>query len=307
MTAAAPVVVVCGTTASGKSELGVRLARELGGEVVSADSRQVYRGLDLGSGKLLPHERGGIPHHLIDVAEPGTTYTVVDFQRDAYAAIDAITARGRRSLLVGGTGLYVDAVVRGYRFRGGPPDPERRRALDALDDAALLARLAQLDPAAVALVDARNRRRLIRAIELAEGGHSYADSRHASPRHPALELGLRWPLDVLDRRIGARLRARIDAGLVEEVERLLARGVPPEWLDGLGLEYRYTVRHLRGEIAPREEYVEQLARAIRRFARRQLTWFRRHASIQWLDTDADVTTEALARARRFLDGKADER
>ncbi|HZO35600.1 MAG TPA: tRNA (adenosine(37)-N6)-dimethylallyltransferase MiaA [Solirubrobacteraceae bacterium] len=294
------LIAVVGTNASGKSALGVELARRLGGEVVSADSRQVYRGLDLGSGKLTPAEMAGVRHHLIDVAGLDVVYSVADFQRDAYAAIDDIAARERTPLLVGGTGLYIDAVTEGYDLVGEAPDPARRAWLNEQPTEILAGLLEAADAGAAAAIDARNRRRLVRAVELAERGVSYSDTRRRSPRYAVLKLGLTWPREVLRERIAARLDERLAAGLVEEVRGLLAGGVTPERLDALGLEYRFVLRHLDGTYATEDELSEALGRAIAQFARRQMAWFRRDDEIRWLDADGDYAGQAHTLARTFL-------
>ena len=294
------LVAVVGTNSSGKSALGVELARRFGGEVVSADSRQVYRGLDLGTGKVTPTEMAGVPHHLLDVVEPGAPFSLAEYQRCAYAAIDDVLARGRLPLLVGGTGLYVRAVVQGYQLVDAEPDPERRAELERWSDERLLAELARLDPTAVEQLDLPNHRRLVRAVEIAAAGHPRAATRRREARYRTLMLGVSWPKPILDELISSRLRARVDAGLVAEVEGLLTAGVDADFLEGLGLEYRFTVRYLRGEYGTHEEYVELADRAVRRFARRQLSWFRRDEEIVWLDTGGDYREQAIALVERFL-------
>lgn len=295
-----PLVAVIGTNASGKSALGVELAQRLDGEVVSADSRQVYRRLDLGSGKLTAAEMDGVRHHLIDVAGLDEVYSVADFQRQAYAAIDDIAARARQPLLVGGTGLYVDAVTEGYDLAGEPPDTARRAWLNEQPTEILMGLLEAADASAAATVDARNRRRLVRAVELAERGVAYSDTRRSAARYAVLKLGLTWPREVLRERIETRLAERLDAGLVEEVRGLLADNVAAERLDALGLEYRFVLRHLDGTYAGEGELREALGRAIAQFARRQMAWFRRDERIHWLDAGGDYAAEAHTLAREFL-------
>jgi tRNA dimethylallyltransferase len=298
--ALAKLVAVVGTNSSGKSALGVQLAQRVGGEVVSADSRQVYRRLDLGTGKITSAEMGGVPHHLLDVVEPGQSFSLADYQRLAYAAIDAIHARGRVPVLVGGTGLYVRAIVEGYQLVDAPPDPERRAELERWTAARLLAELERLDPAAAEQIDPSNRRRLIRALEVAAAGHSRAATRRRERRYESLMLGLTWPRPVLDELISERLRRRMEAGLVAEVEGLLRDGVEADFLEALGLEYRHTVRYLRGEYGSEEELFAAADQAVRRFARRQQSWFRRDRDAIWLDTDGDYAAQALALSERFL-------
>jgi tRNA dimethylallyltransferase len=293
------LVAVVGTNSSGKSALGVELARRFDGEVVSADSRQVYRGLDLGTGKIAAAEMQGVPHHLLDVVEPGEPFSLAQFQQRAYAAIDDILARGRVPFLVGGTGLYVRAVVQGYLLVDAQPDPQRRAQLERWSDERLLAELDRLDPSAAAALDLPNRRRLVRAIEIAAAGHVRADARRRERRYETLMLGVTWPPSMLDELISARLRRRMDDGLVAEVEGLLARGVDADFLESLGLEYRFTVRYLRGEYDSEEQLFGAADQGVRRFARRQMSWFRRDEDAIWLDTAGDYLDEARALVERF--------
>jgi tRNA dimethylallyltransferase len=283
--AKARVVAVVGTNASGKSSLGVALARAFDGEVVSADSRQVYRGLELGAGKLTRDEMAGVPHHMLDVVDVMDRYSLADYQAQAYAAIDGIAARGRLPIVVGGTGLYVDAVLDGYELVAATPDEARRTRLEGATTAELVDLLRERDPDALEHLDAGNRRRLIRAIEIAEAGYAYRDTRRRSPRYRTLKLGLAWPKPVLHDRISARLASRIEAGMIDEGRRLLRSGVTAERLEELGLEYRYIARYVRGEYDSEDAFRADLERAIRRFARRQVAWFKRDPEIVWLEPE----------------------
>lgn len=293
------LVVIAGTNASGKSDLGIRLAREFGGEVVSADSRQVYRGLDLGTGKITPAQAGNIRHHLIDVADVTDNYSLARYQQDAYAAIDRIADAGRLPFLVGGTGLYISAVVEGYELVDVPPNEFLRDELEALPLPELIARLREADPEAAARVDVGNRRRLIRAIEIAAAGYGRAAARRASPRYDCLQFGLTWPREILVARIEDRLRERLARGMIEEVARLRSAGVTDARLDQLGLEYRYVARYLRGELRSLDELTAQLGIAIRQFAKEQMTWFKRDRRIIWLDPFKDCVGEAAVRIREW--------
>lgn len=290
------MVAVVGTNASGKSGLGVALAKRYGGEVISADSRQVYRGLDLGSGKLIPAEMQGVPHHLIDVCEAGAFFSVADFQRLAYAAADDMLARGRLPLLVGGTGLYVDAVADGYTLSDIQPDLAYRSALEALPTPALAAMLDEAMPESG--VDPHNRNRVMRQLEKLHDGDAAGVGKQ--PRYRVLKLGVRWPRDVLCERIDQRLAARMAQGMLSEVRGLLARGVPPEFLRRLGLEYRYLSAYLLGEYPAQEAMLTELSLAIKRFAKRQMTWFRRDQGIVWLDMAGDALAQASAAVEAFL-------
>lgn len=290
------LIAVVGTNASGKSGLGVMLAKAFNGEIVSADSRQVYRGLDLGSGKITLDEMQGIPHHLIDVCEPGTFFTMADFQRMAYNAIDDVTARGKVPFLVGGTGLYVDAVCDGYVLSNIAPDLDYRRELEELPTERLFELLQQLEPDTQ--IDSQNRNRVMRRLEKLHDGDTAGDRRQ--PRYEVLKLGVTWDRLTLCRRIDERLERRVEEGMIEEVQGLLDIGVSADFLDRLGLEYRYISRYLLGTGGTLEEMLEELSRAIKRFAKRQMTWFRRDTAIHWLNMREEPEAEAEALIRSFL-------
>ncbi len=290
------LVVILGPTACGKSGLGVELAKQYNGEIVSADSRQVYRGLDLGTGKITPEEMEGVPHHLLDVAEPGEQYSVARFQEEAYGAIDDILSRGRLPFLVGGTGLYLRAVSEGYVFHEAPPDPTLRGALEALPTQALRDRLTA---AGVELDEDcfNNRPRLVRLIEKLENGEDPHAEAERKPRYDVLTLGVSYPRETVCQRIDRRLWARIDAGMLEEVATLRSQGVSDDFLEGLGLEYRYILHYLTGELSSVEALADELGRAIKRFAKRQVSWFKKDKDVHWLDMEGDP----IAQARILLD------
>lgn len=282
------MLVVLGPTASGKTRLGVFLARALNGEIISADSRQVYRGLDLGSGKdLTEYSTGGDPvlYHLIDIVNLDEEFHAFAFQQRCFDAAEAIWKRGRLPVITGGTGLYLDAVLRGYRMVEAPENPVLREELNRLDMAALEARLREVQPHLHNKTDLEDRVRMIRAIEIAEYTRE-----HPAPPLPAFDafiIGTRWPRAELRQRIAQRLHERIQAGMIDEVGGLLARGVSWERLDSLGLEYRYITQFLRGRLPSVRTLEEQLAMAIGQFAKRQETWFRRMERlgvvIHWVD------------------------
>lgn len=286
------LVVVLGTNASGKSELGIRLARHFQGEVVSADSRQVYRGLDLGSGKITSTQAATVKHHLIDVADLSDYFSLAQYQRAAYCAIDTISAAGKMPFLVGGTGLYISAVVDGYELADVPPNDQLRLELEHVPLAELVEKLENLDAAAAADIDRSNRRRLIRALEFAMSGRTRSAACRRSPRYSCLQLGLTWPREILLQRIHERLCQRLERGMIDEVAGLRSRGVSDERLEKLGLEYRYISRYLRGELGTLENLRQQLNIAIRQFAKEQLTWFKRDKRIVWLAPCQDYFSEA---------------
>lgn len=294
------LLVLLGPTASGKTRLGVALARALGCEILSADSRQVYRGLDIGTGKDLAEYGQGpsrVPVHLIDVSEPSQRYSVFHFQRDFFQAFEAIHARARLPLMVGGTGLFLSAVLDRYELTEVPVDPQRQAELDLLSTEELTRRLAELKRLHNT-TDLVNRATLIRALEIAEG--SLRRPPPALPAFQALILGTRVERGELHTRIRRRLEERMDEGMLDEARRLRDEGMGWERFDELGLEYRHLARLLRGEV-DRALFLDELSRDIRRFARRQLSWFRRmerqgHA-IHWVEPqDVDGAVD-FARAQ----------
>ena len=293
------LIVIAGTNASGKSGLGVELALRYGGEIVSADSRQVFRGLDLGSGKIAPEEMKGVPHHLIDVCDPGDFFSMHDFQRLAYGAIDGIIARGRLPFLVGGTGLYVACVTEGYVMSDNPPDLEYRAYLETFETPELFKMLVKAVPDTD--VEPKNRNRVMRLLEKLHAGDDHVP--HSQTRYECLKLGVTWDRETLKKRIDERLQRRLDAGMIDEVRGLIDRGVSVGFLKKLGLEYRYITQYLIGEIPSEAEMVELLATAIKQFAKRQMTWFRRDKGITWLDMTGNPVAQACGAIDGFMGEK----
>jgi tRNA dimethylallyltransferase len=294
------LVVLLGPTASGKSCLGIRLAQHFNGEIISADSRQVYRGLDIGTAKVTPVEQALVPHHVLDVADPREVYTVAQFQRDAIAAINDILKRGHQPFLVGGSPHYIQAVVDNLDIPHIEPQPELRARLSKRSLSELLAQLEKLDPQSAATIDRNNPRRVIRALEVClVSGKPFSQQRKISePLYQSLLLGIEWPREVLYRRIDARVDERMQQGMVQEVQRLLDAGISHERLKALGLEYRYITRWLTGAFENEDEMVQKLKYAIHDFTRRQLTWFRKDKRIVWINGgDWEQTKDAV---RDFL-------
>ena len=289
------MIVIEGTNASGKSSLGVALARQCGGEIISADSRQVYKGLNLGSGKITEEEMAGVPHHLLDVALPGEFFSMADFQRLAYEAADGILGRGSVPFLVGGTGLYVDAVADGYILSDKKPDPALREHLETFETPRLYEMLKERVPDTE--IDPRNRHRVMRALEKLEAGDDQPAAR--KPRYEVLKFGVTWPREVLKKRIDERLDRRLEQGMTEEVRGLLESGVSETFLVKLGLEYKYLTWYLTGKMGY-DQMKEELGLAIKRFAKRQMTWFRRDPNIIWLDMAGDPVSEATEKIENFL-------
>ena len=293
------LIVIEGTNASGKSALGVELASRFGGEIVSADSRQVFERLDLGSGKITPEEMHGVPHHLLNVRKPGEFFSMADFQRLSYEAIDGIIARGNVPFLVGGTGLYVDAVADGYVLSEKSTDLDLRAELETYDTPALYEMLKEKLPDTD--VDPKNRHRVMRLLEKLAAGDVAPGTK--SPRYSLLKFGVTWPREILKQRIDERLERRLQQGMVDEVKAMLDDGVSEEFLVKLGLEYKYLTWYLTGKIGY-EQMVEELAAAIKRFAKRQMTWFRRDPRIIWLDMNEDPVSRASALISEFLGKEA---
>jgi tRNA dimethylallyltransferase len=287
------LLVILGATASGKTRLGVDLAARLDGEIISADSRQVYRGMDLGTGKDL-HEYDGVPYHLIDIASPGHEFNLFEFQRLFLDAFADISGRGRLPVLVGGSGMYLDCVLRGYRLTFVPEDPQLRLQLAALTLDQLADRLKSANPKLHNSTDLTERTRLTRAIEIAE--FQGAESEPWPAIRP-LTLGIHWEREALRERITRRLKQRLAAGMIEEVEGLHARGTSWDQLEFYGLEYRYLARYLKGDLS-RNDMFQKLNSAIHDFAKKQQNWFKRMQShgteINWLDGAGDPLGEALA-------------
>ena len=282
------LLTITGPTACGKTSLAAELAYQLGGEIISADSRQVFRGMDIGTGKDLAdyHIHGvDIPYHLIDIHEAGYEYNVYQFQNDFIRAFGDIVSRGRQPILCGGTGMYIEAVVKGYQLADAPIDPDFRKRMEAFSDEELTARLASL----IKLhnhTDTETRDRLLRALEIQEYHLQHPDEYPHMPEMEHLIIGVSFPREIVIERIGIRLRQRLQEGMIEEVKSLLEQGVPEERLLRYGLEYKHVTRYLRGECSYDEMY-QNLYTDIRRFSKRQMTWFRRMERqgipIRWID------------------------
>ena len=292
--------MIAGPTATGKTALAMALAERLHGEIVSADSRQIYQGMDIGTAKPTPEQRARVPHHLLDIVPPDAPYSLAEYQADAQAAIAGIHTRGHLPLLVGGTGLYIRAVVDQLAIPTVPPDWELRRALEAQASvegaAALHARLAALDPASAARIAPANLRRVIRALEVCRAtGQPFSVQQGARPSpYRALLLGLTCERSMLYERADRRVDAMLAAGLVEEVRGLVAHGYDWRLPAMTSLGYGEIGAYLRGEVTLAAA-IERLKYNTHRYIRRQSTWFRPDALIRWLDCAAsDLEAAALA-------------
>jgi tRNA dimethylallyltransferase len=297
------VVAVVGPTAAGKSALSLALARALGGEVVNADSMQLYRGMDIGTAKLSPADREGVPHHVLDIWDVTEPASVAEYQRLARAAVDDVLARGRVPLLVGGSGLYVRAVLEEFAFPGTDPAVRARleEELAAGGPVPLYERLRAADPAAAARILPGNGRRIVRALEVMEltGGPFTATLPEPRPRYESVQIGVDLDTARLDQRIAERVDRMWVAGLVAETEELVQRGLRRGRTARHALGYQQVLRLLDGECTEAEARADTV-RATRRFVRRQRSWFRRDPTISWVDgARDDVVGETLRRVDRI--------
>ncbi len=303
---ASPLVVIVGPTGVGKTALAIEVARVLDGEIISADSRLFYRGMDIGTAKPSLAERRGIPHHLIDVVDPDETFSLAVFQREVTRLCADIQSRGRLPFLVGGTGQYVMAVVEGWQAPAVRPAPELRAALQTwtteIGGDALHERLALLDPPAAAAIDSRNVRRTIRALEVIfTSGQRFSDQRQkASPERRMLLVGLTCPRPVLYARIDRRIGSILSAGLVEEVKGLLERGFSPDLPSMSAIGYQEIGRYLQGQISL-EEAIILMKRRTRQFVRRQAAWFKpADPRIHWFTMDDRTVDDVIEWIRKEL-------
>ncbi|MEU5904833.1 tRNA (adenosine(37)-N6)-dimethylallyltransferase MiaA [Micromonospora sp. NPDC047467] len=295
---AGTVVAVVGPTAAGKSALSIALAHALDGEVVNADSMQLYRGMDIGTAKLTPAERDGVPHHLLDIWEVTEPASVAEYQRLARVAVDDILSRGRVPLLVGGSGLYVRAVLERFEFPGTDAALRERleRELAEVGPAPLYARLRAADPAAAESILPGNGRRIVRALEVIEltGAPFTASLPVPTPYYPSVQLGVDLDTGLLDERIAVRVDRMWADGLVAETRELAGRGLAEGRTASRALGYQQVLRLLAGELTEAQAH-DETVRATRRFVRRQRSWFRRDPRIQWLDSSAPDLIEAALR------------
>ena len=294
------LIAVVGTNASGKSSVGIDLAKRFTGEIISADSRQVYRSFDLCSGKVSKIERESVPHHLIDIRDIGEPFSVAEYQNMVYTLIPQIQKRGKIPFIVGGTGLYIDSVVRGYVLCENNANQELREELEQLSIEELQMKLTQEGRAFFDSnpSDYQNKRRVIRVLEKISCGEPiYYEN---APKYEVLQIGITWTKEILHKRIEERLALRIQQGMIDEVTEYLNNGGNPDYLYDLGLEYRYILWYLTGKYASLDEFLIEMSRAIKRFAKKQLTWFRKNKDIIWLDTNDDYIGQACELVEGFL-------
>jgi tRNA dimethylallyltransferase len=276
------IIVVLGPTATGKSDLAVQLALKFNGEVVSADSRQVYKDLDLGSGKITEEEMKGVPHYLLDVADPNTEiFSVADFQKLAYEKIDDILSRGKVPIVCGGTAFYIQSIVDGIVLPDITANPKLRKKLESWSLEKLQKKLKKLDPERYSEIDEQNPVRLIRAIEIAKQ-FGKVPKLKSNPKYECLQIGLKLPEEELQQKIALRLEKRMFAGMLDEGKSLHEKGLSFQRMEALGLEYRFMAEHLQGKISL-EEMLEQIRIKSRQFAKRQMTWFKKDKRIEWFE------------------------
>jgi len=275
------IIVIIGPTASGKSSLAVDLARKLNGEVISADSRQVYKGLNIGTGKITKREMKGVPHHLLDVVDPKKNFTAQDFVKCGRNAVQDVASRGKLPIVAGGTGFYIDALLGRITLPNVPPDINLRARLDKKTALELFTLLKRKDPERAKNIDPHNKRRLIRALEIISALGTVPPHAKDRPLYDVVWIGIsHQEKAILEKKIRIRLMARIKQGLIAEGRRLHARGLSYKRMESFGLEYRALARLLQ-ERVPRKEFEEDLFRDIRRYAKRQMTYWRRNKNIRW--------------------------
>ena len=300
------MITILGPTACGKTSFAVNLANKFGGEIISADSRQVFKGMDIGTGKDLDEyiiDGNKINHHLIDIREPGYEYSVFEFQKDFVDAYKRIEVQNKIPILCGGTGLYIESVLKGYHLSNVPENPILRKSLEPLTDE----ELTEILKTYISLhnnTDTETRERLIRAIEIQEYQSSNPESYIEMPTIKSLVIGVAYPRDIVMKRIEQRLEQRLNSGMIDEIQNLLNSGIPSERLIKYGLEYKYVTMYLMGNITYYEMF-EKLNIAIRQFAKRQMTWFRRMErngiNIEWIngqismDEKITIAEELIAR------------
>ncbi len=275
------ILIIVGPTSSGKSALAVDLARKFNGEVISADSRQVYKGLDIGTGKVTKTEMRGVPHHLLDVASPTERFTAKQFTENARRSIEEISAAGKLPIVAGGTGFYIDALVGRVALPDVAPNEDLRRELEDKTPSELFALLKKKDPRRAKDIDRHNARRLVRALEIA-AALGKSPRPHRSSPYNALWIGISPPEEALNKKITARLLSRIKRGMIAEGKRLHEAGLSYKRMHELGLEYRAIARYLRGGLT-RDKFVWELEREIWNYAERQRTYWKRNASIHWFE------------------------
>lgn len=285
------IIVILGPTATGKSDMAVSLAQKYNGEIISADSRQVYAGLDLGSGKITKKEMQGIKHYLLDVCDPKEIYSVYDFQKDSEIAISEILDKGKVPIIAGGTGFYIQSIVEGLEFPKIKTNFKLRSELEEKDISELQKILKDLDSKFYSQMDTKNKVRIIRAIEIIKT-EGYMRPLNKKPKYECLQIGLDLDFESLEKKINTRIEKRLELGMIDEVANLHKNGLSWDRMHSLGLEYRYISAFLQGRLT-KQEMIDILSLRIRQFAKRQMTWFKRDKNIHWINPGDMKSAEKL--------------
>lgn len=275
------IIVILGPTATGKSDLAVKLARRFNGEVISADSRQVYKGMDLGSGKITKKEMNGIPHYLLDVASPKRNFNVLKYQKMAETAIVNISKREKLPILCGGTAFYLRAITDGIILPEIKPNSALRKILEKKSTLELFNQLKKIDPRRAKSIESKNPRRLIRAIEIVTESKSPVSLLRKDAKFLSLKIGVNKDREILDKAIKKRIIDRLKIGMIEEVEKLRNLGLSWKRIESFGLEYRWIARYLQKKIS-QEEMIDSLYRDTVKFSKKQMTWFKKEKDIRWV-------------------------
>jgi tRNA dimethylallyltransferase len=294
------LIVILGQTATGKSDFAVEIAKKVNGEIISADSRQVYKGMDLGTGKITKKEMNGVPHHLLDVASPKKVFSVNDFKKLADKKIQEILERNHTPIICGGTGFYIDAVVDNIILPEVPPNEKLRKELSKKTIPQLIAQLKELDPSRLKTVDINNPVRLIRAIEIAKALGKVPKVK-TNQRYDVLKIGLALPDEILKEKIKIRLISRIKKGMLKEIQTLHDNGISWRRMEMLGLEYKYGALYLQKKIT-KDEMIERLNNEIWQYAKRQKTWFKRDTKTEWIDPSNNAQKKKMRdRSQKFIE------
>ena len=301
MTTKPKIIAIVGTNASGKSSVAIELAKKYNGEIISADSRQIFKGYDLCSGKVTKSEKAIVPHYLLDIVNIEDYFSLSDYQNLAYSKIEDILNRGKVPFLVGGTGLYVKSVVDGYNLVGAGPDYEVRNKLESMSIDELLDIIKTKTNEIPDYIDPNNKKRLVRACEILLLGQNLNETRTKNPLYQSLQIGVTWDISVVRKRIEERLNSRLAENMIDEVRTGLASGVPYEVFYNHGLEYRFIAQYLNNEFENYDDFVEKLKIAIGQFAKKQMTWFRKDKSIHWVNMQGNYIEEASNLIDNFLE------
>ncbi|MCX6754918.1 MAG: tRNA (adenosine(37)-N6)-dimethylallyltransferase MiaA [Candidatus Nomurabacteria bacterium] len=286
------VIVILGQTATGKSNFAVKIAKQLNGEIISADSRQIYKGLEIGSGKITEKEMKGVPHHLLDFANPKNKFTVAKYKKLTDSAIAEIVNKGKTPIICGGTGFYIDAVVNNIVLPEVKPNPKLRKELEKKSEIELLEILKKLDIARAKNIDTKNKVRVIRAIEIATALGKVPKIKTSPVKYEFVKIGLFAPKEFLENKITKRIKKMYQDGLVNEVKKLKKSGLSDKRIMNLGFEYLYPLLFIQKKISERE-MIEKTILGNTQYAKRQMTWFKHDPEIQWIDVSEPFSIEKV--------------